>query len=111
MLTLQKAVGSMTLVVLALGLSACAGKNYNHPAPAAEMATTVLAPIATWNPVAGTENNPGSAASGVLNENNGYFETRQTYEVWNHSGKDLPESIRRRHEQENNPDPRRYYRD
>ena len=110
MLTVKKIISSVTLVVLAFGLTACASTNYNKPASAAEMATLVIAPVTTWNPVAGSKDNPGSAASAVLRENDGYFETSQTYEGWNHSGEPLPETIRTRHEQGSNPNPKIYYR-
>jgi hypothetical protein len=110
MLIRKKILSSVALSLVAFTLSGCAS-NMNVPASAAEMATTVLAPIATWNPVAGAENNPGFAASGSLQEDNAYFETRQTFEVWNYSGEPLPEAIRMRHQQGSNSNPRQYYRD
>lgn len=86
--------------VLTFTLTACVSTPHSHQ-PADQTATTVLGPIATWNPVPGATNNPGSAASGRLDAENGHIHTRQTFEVWNHSGQPMPETLRQRHEHRN----------
>jgi hypothetical protein len=87
------------IILLAVGFTtACSTGHHYPPAPADRVATQVLAPIATWNPVAGTQNKAGSAASGMLQERNGEISTTQTFEVWNSSGAPLSDDIRRRHE-------------
>lgn len=108
MLTVKNALCSTGLTVLLVTLTACVSAPHTHQ-PADEVATKVLAPIATWNPVPGQSSNPGSAASGRLDEHNGHFQTQQTFEVWNTSGAPLPDSIRQRHEQGSSNYPHRWY--
>jgi|AntRauTorckE6833_2_1112554.scaffolds.fasta_scaffold00294_28 hypothetical protein len=98
----------LVLAALTLSLTACVSAPHSHQ-PADQMATTVLGPIATWNPVPGAANHPGSAASGRLDEENGHIHTRQTFEVWNYSGEHMPEDVRQRHQLPSYNSPHRRY--
>lgn len=97
MLTLTLVFRAAIVLLATSSIVACS-THHHSPQPADRVATHVLGPIADWNPVSGTKNEAGSAASGTVKEQNGHISTNQTFEVWTSSGAPLPADVRRRHD-------------